>query len=546
MLPTFIVADIYSPSLELIFLVIAVVANMLLAYVVYRSNPKSDTNIIFALLSIITIFWLANNYLTHQLPSLPQYSDTSLILGRLGLLWAAPMSLLFFLLAHTIPNEKMHLGKAWYYTSVCITVFLMLLNVSPYAFTGVSFNDGALQLLPGPGLIPFAAVSTLFSILAVYLLVRKSFVTGGETRKQLRLVLSGMLIMLALIIGTVLVPIIFFSSVYFLAFTPLYIILFLGMTAYAIAAYHLFDVKVLATEAVTVLMALVLFAKLFGEETPSAQLIDGLLLIFMIVFGFFLVRSVRREVQQRQLIETQEKELEIANQQQESLLHFISHEIKGYLTKNQAAFAAIKDGDFGAVSPQLASMTEAALVDTRKGVDTVIDILDASNLKKGTVAFNMQEFDLAKAVGGVVGDLRPTATEKGISIEFSPPVGGTYTVRADEDKIRRHVLRNVIDNSIKYTPRGTVKARITHGQNMIRITVQDTGVGITPEDMTHLFTEGGHGKDSIKINVHSTGYGLFIAKQITEAHGGKICAESDGEGKGSRFIIELPANSNAA
>ena len=63
----------------------------------------------------------------------------------------------------------------------------------------------------------------------------------------------------------------------------------------------------------------------------------------------------------------------------------------------------------------------------------------------------------------------------------------------------------------------------------------------TSEDMARLFAEGGHGKDSIKVNVHSTGYGLYIAKQIVEAHGGQIFAESEGAGKGSRFIVQIPA-----
>jgi signal transduction histidine kinase len=70
--------------------------------------------------------------------------------------------------------------------------------------------------------------------------------------------------------------------------------------------------------------------------------------------------------------------------------------------------------------------------------------------------------------------------------------------------------------------------------------VKDTGVGITEEDKARLFTEGGHGKDSQTINAHSTGYGLFIAKQITEAHGGTIRAESEGAGKGSIFVVEFP------
>ena len=70
--------------------------------------------------------------------------------------------------------------------------------------------------------------------------------------------------------------------------------------------------------------------------------------------------------------------------------------------------------------------------------------------------------------------------------------------------------------------------------------MKDTGIGINEEDKERLFTEGGHGKDSQKVNAHSTGYGLFIAKSIVLAHGGTIRAESDGEGKGSTFIVEFP------
>ncbi|MDE2218039.1 MAG: HAMP domain-containing histidine kinase [Patescibacteria group bacterium] len=69
--------------------------------------------------------------------------------------------------------------------------------------------------------------------------------------------------------------------------------------------------------------------------------------------------------------------------------------------------------------------------------------------------------------------------------------------------------------------------------------VKDTGVGLSQEDKEKLFTEGGKGKNSQKVNVDSTGFGLFIAKNIVEAHGGKVWAESEGEGKGSEFWVEL-------
>ena len=106
--------------------------------------------------------------------------------------------------------------------------------------------------------------------------------------------------------------------------------------------------------------------------------------------------------------------------------------------------------------------------------------------------------------------------------------------------ISEHVIRSLIDNSIRDTPHGAITVSLAPRGKMMRFSVKDTGVGITTDDMKRLFTEGGHGKDSIKVNVDSTGYGLFIAKQVVEAHDGKIWAESEGAGKGSEFIVELP------
>jgi signal transduction histidine kinase len=206
--------------------------------------------------------------------------------------------------------------------------------------------------------------------------------------------------------------------------------------------------------------------------------------------------------------------LEIANEQQKGLLHFISHEIKGFLTKGQNAFAAIVEGDYGEVSPEVKELSVGALGEMRKGVSTVMDILDASNLKKGTITFDKKPFDLKTAVEGVCGDLKKTAEAKGLC--FICDIGaGEFKYTGDEAKLRRHVFRNLVDNSIRYTPTGTISVGLHSNNNVMIFTVKDTGVGITSEDMPKLFTEGGHGKDSIKVNVDSTGYGLFVAKQVT-------------------------------
>src|SRR3989338_1381426 len=309
--------------------------------------------------------------------------------------------------------------------------------------------------------------------------------------------------------------------------------------AYSAIRFRTFNLKIITSQALVIAVSILVLSLLFLRTIENVRMITVFTFALIAIIGYILVKNVRREIEQRQLIEKQEKELEIVNQQQESLLHFISHEIKGYLTESQAGFASIVEGDFGAVPEAVRTMSAKALSSVRRGVATVMDILAASNLKKGTVAYAKKKFDFRTAIREIVLELKPIADEKRLAIELR--IGdGAFLFEGDEKKIRRHVLRNLIDNAIRYTPSGSVKVGLFDGE-VIRFSVEDSGVGIATDDMPKLFTAGGHGKDSIKVNVHSTGYGIFIAKQVVEAHGGRIWAESKGEGKGSIFIVEFTA-----
>ncbi|MDO8452014.1 MAG: HAMP domain-containing sensor histidine kinase [bacterium] len=252
------------------------------------------------------------------------------------------------------------------------------------------------------------------------------------------------------------------------------------------------------------------------------------------------------------------QELRETNERQETLIHFIGHEVKGFLTKNEAAFAALNDGDFGVLPETLKPFVGQALAQTRDGVGSVTDILKAANQKKGTIEYKKEPFDLRALVEEIVEKEKPLAERNGLAISFSADESGApYTVLGDKGEFGDQVLKNLIDNAINYTPSGSIAVSLKKDPSTsfdkaqdkplwvkkIIFAVKDTGVGITNEDKKNLFTEGGHGKDSQKTNVHSTGYGLYIAKNITVAHGGTIRAESEGAGKGSTFIVELPLHS---
>jgi signal transduction histidine kinase len=110
-------------------------------------------------------------------------------------------------------------------------------------------------------------------------------------------------------------------------------------------------------------------------------------------------------------------------------------------------------------------------------------------------------------------------------------------VNGDKEKIRQVVL-NFIDNAIKYTKTGSVDVSVHKNGDKVVFAVKDTGMGMTPEIKATLFQKFARG-DGARMNTTGSGLGLYLAKEIVEAHKGRVWVESDGAGKGSTFAMEL-------
>ncbi|MFZ2886648.1 MAG: ATP-binding protein, partial [Minisyncoccia bacterium] len=223
---------------------------------------------------------------------------------------------------------------------------------------------------------------------------------------------------------------------------------------------------------------------------------------------------------------------------QAALYRTVSHEVKNYLAKDAAALAEIAEGEYDARPGKVKSVATEALSETRKGVKMVMDILDSSREGKG-IALDAKQFDLSATVRELAREHEVAARQKGLAFTVTAP--NPTIVLGDAEKLGRLVIKNLLDNAINYTPGGAVQIALTNDSGVVRLAVTDTGVGLSPSDMENLFTPGGKGESSSETNPLSTGYGLSIARQVVEAHGGRIHAESDGTGKGSTFIVELPA-----
>jgi signal transduction histidine kinase len=314
--------------------------------------------------------------------------------------------------------------------------------------------------------------------------------------------------------------------------------IFIAALTYIIVKYKAFNIKLIAAQALVAALVILIGSQFFFIRNPINKVLNSITLVIAIGFGYLLIRSVQREIEQRIQTEKLARELEESNRQQVILIHFITHQIKGFVAKSRNIFAMIKEGEYGPVPPQMLPMVEEGFRSDTKGAETIAEILNAANIKSGKVAYTMTPIDMKAMIEGIVADLQPHADKKGLALTSTLE---QVTFTGDKGQLV-NAFKNLIDNSIKYTPNGSVHVSLAKTDRAVCFEITDTGVGIGADDMKNLFTEGGHGKNSQKINVESTGFGLYIVKNIIEAHKGRVWAESEGEGKGSRFIVELPAS----
>ncbi len=236
---------------------------------------------------------------------------------------------------------------------------------------------------------------------------------------------------------------------------------------------------------------------------------------------------------------TTNKELQDLIVQRESLVHLITHKVKGSFTHSKYIFAGMIDGMFGEVSEEIKKRAIQGLESDDAGIKTVDLVLNASNLQKGAVKYEMKKLDLKDLLLKIISEKKVEAEAKNLKLEDAFPPDAFETI--GDVFWLKEAISNLLENSIKYTKTGSITVNLEKKTDKVLISVKDTGIGLTEEDKKILFTEGGRGKNSVKVNVDSTGYGLYSVKLIIDSHQGQVWAESAGPGQGSTFFIELPA-----
>ena len=322
-------------------------------------------------------------------------------------------------------------------------------------------------------------------------------------------------------------------------------VVFMVYVGILIVRYHTFHVGLIAAQALIISLLLLMTTQLTFVRSLTNVVLTLIAIFVTMGIGIFLIRSVKREIEQRKYIEKLAVDLETANarlkqldQLKSEFLSVASHQLRAPITAVRGYVANMVDGSYGEVPSYLKDPLRVIQESARLMVNSIEDYLNISRIEQGRMKYEKSEFDISDLSHKVVNELEPVATAKNLKLLFSTE--GPMKVIADIGKVKQ-VITNLIDNGIKYTELGSVTVAVAKKESAIRVTISDTGVGIAPEDIDKLFSKFTRTRDANKVNTTGTGLGLYVAKKLTEGNGGKIWVESDGIGKGSRFIIELPA-----
>lgn len=214
-----------------------------------------------------------------------------------------------------------------------------------------------------------------------------------------------------------------------------------------------------------------------------------------------------------------------------------SHQLRAPMASIRGYAANMADGTYGAVPEHLKEPLANVQEISRLMVKSIEDYLNVSRIEQGRMKYEKARFNIADTARKVVNELTPVASKKGLTLSVNAPED--IQINGDIGKLNQ-VFVNLIDNAVKYTEHGSVHVSVDKTDKAARITIQDTGVGIDPKELPDLFEKFTRARGANKINTTGTGLGLYVAKQLVEGHGGLLRAESDGPGKGTRFIVELP------
>ncbi|MFO8099819.1 MAG: ATP-binding protein [Salinibacter sp.] len=248
--------------------------------------------------------------------------------------------------------------------------------------------------------------------------------------------------------------------------------------------------------------------------------------------------QLRRERVVNERLKDANDQLREANRLKEEFLTNISHELRTPLT-NILGFADVLREEADEEQRQHLDIVEN---NSRRLLDTLNALLDLATLRSGDAELDLEPVDVRRPVEAAVEEVRPRAQEKGIEARAEVP--GAPAIAVIDERYLDQILRNLLENAVKFTEEGHVAASVRQGDEHVEVTVTDTGIGIDEAFLPQIFDDFKQESRGMSRTYEGSGLGLAISQRLVDLMGGAISVEST-KGEGSTFIVQLPRPADA-
>jgi len=524
--------------------------SLVLGLLAFMEKPGEKVNRAFLWTIIFIVIWQLSNFLENENIS----PDLAKILLRIDFASAIIFAYFWFVFALNFSRAKRINIKPIFKKIIFIfTLLFSLLSFTDLVLLNISSDNGAIVFDQGPLWVFYGLGIIGFFIAGSVIIILNLLKSQGSERIQTLYVLVGFSIssIIAIIINLFLANYLTINQ----ARIGLYgYIIFIVLTFYAIIKHHLFNIKVIATELFTLGIWLVLLFRTFLSGNNQELAINAAIFASVATFGILLIRSVIKEVEQKEKIEQMAKDMEKAyevekkaNEQLEALsnvknqfLMTIQHHLRTPLTSMRGYADLLLGEKYGKLPKKVEEVIKKFEASTTSLIKMVNDFLDITQFQLGKKTVSLKDgVNLCPILEEIAKDSELQAKNKGIYLKFEKPEGECF-IKADESKLKAAIV-NILDNSIKYTKEGGTTMTVKANNGKAIIAIKDTGMGISKERLAKLFVSTFERSDEAKKAFsEGRGIGLYLSREIIEAHEGRIWAESEGEGKGATFFIELP------
>ena len=216
-----------------------------------------------------------------------------------------------------------------------------------------------------------------------------------------------------------------------------------------------------------------------------------------------------------------------------------AHQLRTPLSAIKWTLRMLLDGDLGEMTKEQREFIEKSYKSNERMINLINDLLDVTRIEEGRYLYKPVLIDFEPFVQFVINTYREEIKKKELKLELKKPEKKLPQVKVDAEKIQL-AIQNLLDNAIRYTPTGgKIIISLGYIEKAIEFSIKDTGVGILKNQQSRVFSKFFRGANAIRMETEGSGLGLYIAKNIIEAHGGKIWFESE-EGKGTTFHFTLP------